>query len=173
MIQDLLTEEDKQKATKIESTANEDLECEILPVGQGTIGPQPEYVFKLIVIGDSAIGKSCLMHRMCHNEFLDDHEVTVGVEFGSLLLKIEGITFKLQIWDTAGQESFQSITKIFYRGAHAVFLTYDITQKDSFLHLQNWLREVQNEASANAFVFLIGNKKDKEVEREVEPNRAK
>lgn len=72
------------------------------------------------------------MHRMTSNEFIEDHEVTVGVEFGSLLVKIEDIVFKLQIWDTAGQESFQSITKIFYRGAHAVLLTYAVTSLSSF-----------------------------------------
>ena len=66
-------------------------------------------MFKLIVIGDSGIGKSCLMHRMCQNEFNEDHEVTVGVEFGSLLVRIRNIVFKMQIWDTAGQEAFQSI----------------------------------------------------------------
>lgn len=132
------------------------------------MGPQPEFVFKLIVIGDSAIGKSCLMHRMCHNEFVDDHEVTVGVEFGSLLIKMENISVKLQIWDTAGQESFQSITKIFYRGAHAVLLTYDLTQMDTFIHLKQWLKEIQNEASDNAMVFLVANKKDKEADREVD-----
>jgi Ras-related protein Rab-2A len=80
---------------------------------------------------------------MCHNEFVDDHEVTVGVEFGSLLVKIENIAFKLQIWDTAGQESFQSITKIFYRGAHVIFLTYDLTQYDTFTHLNKWFDEVK------------------------------
>ena len=136
------------------------------------MGPQPEYVFKLIVIGDSAIGKSCLMHRMCQNEFVEDHEVTVGVEFGSLLLRVHNMVFKLQIWDTAGQESFQSITKIFYRGAHAVFLTYDLTQMDTFNHLNTWLRQVQNEASSQALIFLVGNKKDKEVDREVDRSRA-
>jgi len=64
--------------------------------------PQHDFMFKLIVIGDSGIGKSCLMHRMCHNEFVEDHEVTVGVEFGSFLITIMDVPFKLQIWDTAG-----------------------------------------------------------------------
>lgn len=91
----MLSDEDKQKATQIEQTQNEKLTYEVIPVVQGTGGPQPEFVFKLIVIGDSAIGKSCLMHRVCHNEFLDDHEVTVGVEFGSLLIKMENIVTKL------------------------------------------------------------------------------
>ena len=101
-LSDLLTAEDKARARDIETRPLDKLDFEILPVALGGMGPQPEFVFKLIVIGDSAIGKSCLMHRMCHNEFVDDHEVTVGVEFGSLLIRMEGISFKLQIWDTAG-----------------------------------------------------------------------
>jgi Ras-related protein Rab-2A len=83
------------------------LPYEILPkTGQGVTAPNHEFLFKLIIVGDSAIGKSCLMHRVCNNEFQDDHEVTVGVEFGSLLVKIQDVYFKMQIWDTAGQESF-------------------------------------------------------------------
>ena len=88
------------------------------------------------------MGKSCLMHRVTTNEFIEDHEVTVGVEFGALMVRLEQQVFKLQIWDTAGQESFKSITKIFYKGAHCVVLTYDITRLDTFLHLANWLDEV-------------------------------
>ena len=87
-----------------------------------------DFLFKLIIIGDSAVGKSCLLHRLTTNEFMEDHEVTVGVEFGTLLVKLESQVFKLQIWDTAGQESFKSITKIFYRGAHCIFFAYDITR---------------------------------------------
>ena len=83
-----------------------------------------------------------MMHRVTTNEFIEDHEVTVGVEFGALMVRLEQQVFKLQIWDTAGQESFKSITKIFYKGAHCVVLTYDITRLDPFLHLANWLDEV-------------------------------
>lgn len=90
-------------------------------------------MFKIIIIGDSGVGKSCLMHRVTTNEFKEDHEVTVGVEFGTMMFRMmKDRIIKLQIWDTAGQESFQSMTKIFYRGAHCVFLTYSITNKDSF-----------------------------------------
>jgi GTPase SAR1 family protein len=78
------------------------------------------------------------MHRVTTNEFIADHEVTVGVEFGTLIIKLVDQVFKLQIWDTAGQESFKSITKIFYRGAHLVVLTYDITRMDTFLNLETW-----------------------------------
>ena len=105
--------------------------------------PNQDFLFKLIIIGDSAVGKSCLMHRVTTNEFIADHEVTVGVEFGTLMLKIaDQNLFKLQIWDTAGQENFKSITKIFYRGAHCVVLTYDITRMDTFLNLETWFQEV-------------------------------
>ena len=89
----------------------------------------------MIIIGDSAVGKSCLMHRVTTNDFVEDHEVTVGVEFGTLMIRLHQQNFKLQIWDTAGQESFKSITKIFYRGAHCVILAYDVTRMDTFVNL--------------------------------------
>lgn len=83
-------------------------------------------LFKIIIIGDSGIGKSCLLKRLMEDDFIDDHDVTVGVEFGSYMIKVEDKILKLQVWDTAGQESFRSITKIFYRGAHVVMLAYSI-----------------------------------------------
>lgn len=121
-----------------------------------------DYLFKLIIIGNSGVGKSCLMHRVTTNEFSEDHEVTVGVEFGSLLLKMnqdggDQSVFKLQIWDTAGQESFQSITKIFYRGAHAVLLTYSVASMQSFQNLQHWCNEVRTQSEPDAIVILVGN----------------
>ena len=135
----VFTAEEAKQIEQIEKAPIEELKYEIVPTqGGGPASLQQDFLFKLIVIGDSGIGKSCLMHRMCHNEFTEDHEVTVGVEFGSLLVRMQGVAFKLQIWDTAGQESFQSITKIFYRGAHAVLLTYDLTSMDSFMNLTHW-----------------------------------
>ncbi len=111
------------------------------------------------------------MHRVTTNEFVEDHEVTVGVEFGSLLLKMSDgdhqSVFKLQIWDTAGQESFQSITKIFYRGAHAVLLTYSVASLASFTNLSHWLNEVRSQSEADAVIVLVGNQADRESEREV------
>jgi len=112
------------------------------------------------------------MHRVTTNEFMEDHEVTVGVEFGTLLLKIDDTKIKLQIWDTAGQENFQSITKIFYRGAHAVFLTYNITSLESFQNMDNWYSEVKSQSEPDALIFLVGNKKDCENEREVGLDKA-
>ena len=147
------------------------LNYEILPNKEGPTKKQ-DYLFKMIIIGNSGVGKSCLMHRVTTNEFSEDHEVTVGVEFGSLLMRMEDSILKLQIWDTAGQESFQSITKIFYRGAHAVLLTYSIASKLSFQNLDHWLSEVRQQSEADAIVILVGNQKDRETEREVSREEA-
>ena len=93
--------------------------------------------------------------------------MTVGVDFGSCCIKVEDSFLKLQIWDTAGQESFRSITKIFYRAAHAVFLCYSINRRETFENLGNWLREVQEQCYPDVMIFLVGNKQDLESEREV------
>lgn len=130
-----------------------------------------DFLFKLIIIGDSAVGKSCLLHRLTNNEFVTDHEVTVGVEFGTLLVKLEQQLFKLQIWDTAGQDSFKSITKIFYRGAHCIFLAYDITRLETFNNLATWYNEVMAQSEPDVILFLVGNKKDMEEQREVSHDR--
>ena len=130
-----------------------------------------DFLFKLIIIGDTAVGKSCLLHRLTNNEFLTDHEVTVGVEFGTLLVKLEQQVFKLQIWDTAGQESFKSITKIFYRGAHCIFLAYDITRLETFNNLNTWYNEVMDQSEPDVILFLVGNKLDMEDRREVSLDR--
>ena len=160
--------EEAKKIDDIERAPIEELKYEIIPTqGGGPASLQQDQLFKLIVIGDSGIGKSCLMHRMCHNEFTEDHEVTVGVEFGSLLVRMQDINVKLQIWDTAGQEAFQSITKIFYKGAHAVLMTYDLTSMDSFMNLNHWFSEIKNQSEANALIFLVANKKDEQQDREV------
>ena len=106
------------------------------------------------------------------NEFKLEHQVTIGVEFGSFACKIEDKVVKLQIWDTAGQESFRSITRIFYRGAHCVFLTYDITRDETFVNVKEWLMEVKQHASSDILIYLIGNRSDLEDEREVQQEKA-
>ena len=110
-------------------------------IGDKALSTQ-DHLFKLIIIGDTGVGKSCLMKRVMDNEFKQEHQVTIGVEFGSFGLKINNQVIKLQIWDTAGQESFRSVTRIFYRGAHCVFLTYDITRDETFANLVDWLKEI-------------------------------
>ena len=98
--------------------------------------------------------------------------MTIGVEFGSFGLQVDGKVIKLQIWDTAGQESFKSVTRIFYRGAHCVFLTYDVTREETFANLGDWLKEIKQHASEDVRVYLIGNKAEMEEQREVTLQRA-
>eukprot|EP00347_Sterkiella_histriomuscorum_P006173 403353782 len=146
-----------------------DLPYEIIQNSQlrGTQPIQQDYTFKVIVIGNSGVGKSCIMQRFLRNEFRDDHEVTLGVEFGSLYIKMEQTLFKMQIWDTAGQESFQSITKTFYRGAHAILLTYSVASMQSFQNLEYWYNEIKTQSEPDAAIVLVGNQKDKISQREV------
>ena len=131
-----------------------------------------DLLFKLILVGDSAVGKSALMNRVTTNDFTQDHEVTVGVEFGSLVIEYEHNLFKVQVWDTAGQENFKSVTKVFYRGAHVVFLTFDLTRADTFYNLEKWFDEVRNQVS-DSVIVLVGNMKDKNQKlREVTEHQA-
>ncbi len=123
--------------------------------------------YKLIIIGDTGVGKSCLMLRGTKNEFREDHDVTIGVEYGSFSLKINSKSVKILIWDTAGQETFQSVAKVFYKGSHCIFLVYNITDEKSFEKLQHWLKEIRETASANAMIVLVGNMLDLESKRTV------
>ena len=101
------------------------------------------------------------------DDFKEDHDITVGVEFGSFMVKVEEKILKLQVWDTAGQESFRSITKIFYRGAHVVILAYSIINGVIFESLSEWLREVRTQCSPDVMLCIVGNKADLEYMREV------
>ena len=132
-----------------------------------------DQMFKLIIIGDTGVGKSCLMKRVMDDEFKTEHQVTIGVEFGSYGLRLEDKIVKMQIWDTAGQESYKSVTRIFYRGAHCVFLTYDVTRRETFDSLEEWHREVRQHAADDVLVYLVGNKAEMEDAREVPFDAAK
>ena len=101
------------------------------------------------------------------NKFRNQHELTIGVEFGAKTIEINGKSIKIQIWDTAGQEAFQAITRTYYKGAIGALLVYDITRKDTFIHVTKWLEEVRNNSSKTITVILIGNKKDLEDKRQV------
>ena len=125
------------------------------------------YLFKYIIIGDAAVGKSNLLLRYAHGQFKDEYQLTIGVEFGAKTIQINGKQIKIQIWDTAGQEAFQAITRTYYKGAIGALLVYDITRKDTFIHVTKWLEEVRNNSSKTITVILIGNKKDLEDKRQV------
>uniref|UniRef100_A0A6B2LL89 Uncharacterized protein n=1 Tax=Arcella intermedia TaxID=1963864 RepID=A0A6B2LL89_9EUKA len=125
-------------------------------------------LFKVLMIGDSGVGKTCLMMRFCEDSFADQHISTIGVDFKIRKLTVEsGEKCKLQIWDTAGQERFRTITSSYYRGAHGVIITYDVTNKSSFDGIQKWFSEVERYSNQNVKVLLLGNKIDCETERQV------
>ncbi|GFZ05184.1 RAB GTPase homolog B1C [Actinidia rufa] len=145
------------------------------------------YLFKYIIIGDTdrigpfvlvtscgfnsashfsliasytGVGKSCLLLQFTDKRFQPVHDLTIGVEFGARMVTIDSKPIKLQIWDTAGQESFRSITRSYYRGAAGALLVYDITRRETFNHLASWLEDARQHANANMTIMLIGNKCD-------------
>ena len=151
--------------------SNEELDKMSYDVIKGDVAYQ-DCTYKLVIIGDTGVGKSCLLLRGTKDEFRNEHEVTIGVEFGSFFVKLEGKTIKIQIWDTAGQEAFQSVTKVFYKGSHCIFLVYDMTREASFIKLQTWLREIKDTASASTMLVLVGNMLDLEEKRAITRERA-
>jgi Ras-related protein Rab-2A len=120
------------------------------------------YQFKYIIIGDTNVGKSCLLLQFTDKRFRPDHDLTIGVEFGARLVSIDGKQVKLQIWDTAGQESFRSITRTYYRGATGALLVYDISRRETFEHVGRWLEEARQNGNPHMVVMLVGNKADHE-----------
>lgn len=126
-----------------------------------------KYLFKYIIVGDTAVGKSCLLLQFTDKRFTPVHDLTIGVEFGSRTLSIDGNQVKLQIWDTAGQEKFRSITRSYYRGAAGALLVYDITRRDTYDHLTSWLDDCRKYSNQNLTIMLVGNKSDLEGKREV------
>ncbi|KAI6129187.1 P-loop containing nucleoside triphosphate hydrolase protein [Pisolithus croceorrhizus] len=127
-----------------------------------------DFLMKYIIIGEAGTGKSCLLHHFIHNAFKDHSQHTIGVEFSSRTVKLGEKRIKLQLWDTAGQERFRSVTRSYYRGAAGVILVYDITNRDSFLNLSRWLADARALASPHLVAVLVGNKSDREEEREIE-----
>jgi Ras-related protein Rab-2A len=125
------------------------------------------YLLKYIIIGDTGVGKSCLLLQFTDKRFQPVHDLTIGVEFGARMVSIDNKQIKLQIWDTAGQESFRSITRSYYRGAAGALLVYDITRRDTFNHLTTWLEDAKQHSGSNMVIMLIGNKSDLEARREV------
>ncbi|VDD97564.1 unnamed protein product [Enterobius vermicularis] len=116
------------------------------------------------------VGKSCLLLQFTDKRFQPVHDLTIGVEFGARMITIDSKQIKLQIWDTAGQESFRSITRSYYRGAAGALLVYDITRqdlRDTFNHLTSWLEDARQHSNSNMVIMLIGNKSDLEARREV------
>ena len=125
------------------------------------------YLFKYIVIGDTSVGKSCLVLRFINDRVRQSHDITIGVEFGAKIVEHDNTNIKLQIWDTAGQENFRSITRSYYRSAGGALLVYDITSRSSFDNLYNWIQEVRDNGNPSMVIILVGNKTDREQDRKV------
>ncbi|KAI8564481.1 hypothetical protein RHMOL_Rhmol03G0185200 [Rhododendron molle] len=152
------------------------------------MNPEYDYLFKLLLIGDSGVGKSCLLLRFADDSYVDSYISTIGVDFKIRTVEQDGKTIKLQIvrylisskiyfchciWDTAGQERFRTITSSYYRGAHGIIIVYDITDQESFNNVKQWLSEIDRYASENVNKVLVGNKCDLTAKRAVSYEEAK
>jgi small GTP-binding protein len=127
------------------------------------------HLFKYIIVGDTGCGKSCILLRFIDRRFIPAHELTIGIEFGCKILNIPDTdtNVKLQIWDTAGQEAFKSITRSYYRGAAVALIVYDITHYHTFKRVETWLQEIKEMNDGRTLMVIVGNKSDIEHRREV------
>ncbi|XP_035529159.1 ras-related protein Rab-25-like [Morone saxatilis] len=130
------------------------------------------FVFKVVLIGESGVGKSNLLSRFTKNEFTHDSRTTIGVEFSTRTVQLSGFTIKAQIWDTAGLERYRAITSAYYRGAVGALLVYDITKHLTYESVERWLKELYDHADPHIVVMLVGNKTDLESERSVPTEEA-
>ncbi|KAJ3296024.1 GTP-binding protein of the rab [Borealophlyctis nickersoniae] len=162
------------------------------------MNPEYDYLFKLLLIGDSGVGKSCLLLRFADDTYTESYISTIGVDFVCAekttwiffcdfvdinppygkqqkirTIELEGKTVKLQIWDTAGQERFRTITSSYYRGAHGIIVVYDVTDQETFNNVKQWLQEIDRYACEGVNKLLVGNKSDLTNKKVVEYNTAK
>ena len=149
--------------------SNENLKVEVMPDDYN----QYDLSFKMIVIGDAGVGKSCLTTKAAKGVFDDTYSATVGFEFLTFNVKLNDKVIKLQIWDTCGQEIYRSLISSFYRNASLAMMVYSIDSKESFIHIETWLKEVKLQSNPDIKIFLIGNKADLEEQREVKLEEAK
>jgi small GTP-binding protein len=131
------------------------------------IHPDIKHTFKFIVVGSSGVGKTAILRRLIEDKFSSENSPTIGVEYVSAMIDIDGKLVMLQIWDTAGQEKFRSIAKSYFRHAVGVMLLFDLTDRQSFDDLVSWLSDIHHYCDQNACVTLVGNKVDLESSRSV------
>ncbi|CAE6485658.1 unnamed protein product [Rhizoctonia solani] len=132
-----------------------------------------DYLFKVVLIGDSGVGKSNLLSRFTRNEYNVESKSTIGVEFATRSINVDGKTVKAQIWDTAGQERYRAITSAYYRGAVGALLVYDISKHATYVNVTRWLKELRDHADSNIVIMLVGNKSDLKHLRAVPTEEAK
>ena len=132
-----------------------------------TPGINYDYLLKYIIIGDAAVGKSNLLLRFAQGDFKTEYQLTIGVEFGAKNVDINNKKFRLQIWDTAGQENYRSITRAYYKNSVCAILVYDISNRESFDHISTWVEDCVAQSPKTVFMVLVGNKSDLNEERQV------
>ena len=127
-----------------------------------------DLVFKILLLGDSEVGKSCFLMRYSDNVFIDNYITTIGLDYKLKSVKLDnGKTIKVQLWDTAGQDKYRTIAKNYFKGSHGILLLYDITKTNSFENIREWIRDIKEEVSEKAIIFLIGNKIDLGEQRKI------
>lgn len=119
-----------------------------------------DFIAKILIVGDSGVGKTCLLLRFCDNTFTTSHLATIGIDFKIKQLEVDGKKIKMQIWDTAGQDRFRSITQTYYKGAMGIILTYACNDKESFQNVGNWMKQIHEQSNEGVSVVLVGNKAD-------------
>ena len=125
------------------------------------------YLLKYVIVGDASVGKSNLLLRYTHGQFREEYQLTIGVEFGSNNVLIDGKVYRIQIWDTAGQENFRSITRAYYKNSACALIVYDIARRSSFESISSWIEDCKNSSPKSVYMVLVGNKSDLEENREV------
>ena len=125
------------------------------------------YLLKFIIVGDSSVGKSNLLLRYLNNKFEDEYQATIGVEFGAKNIEINNINYRIQLWDTAGQEQFRSITRAYYQNSVCAIVVYDICNETSFKNVKEWVDDVRAQSPKNIYIMLVGNKNDLIEKRKV------
>ena len=125
------------------------------------------YLLKYVIVGDASVGKSNLLLRYSHGQFREEYQLTIGVEFGSNNVIIDDKVYRIQIWDTAGQENFRSITRAYYKNSACALIVYDISRRASFESISTWIEDCKNSSPKTVFMVLVGNKCDLESQREV------
>ncbi len=120
-----------------------------------------DYTLKILTIGESAVGKTCILLRFTDNKFLKTHLTTIGIDYKSKVIKVNNFSVKLKIWDTAGQERFRNITQQYYKGADGILLVYDVTERNSFEKVREWMKQIQQNTNKDKVgIILVGNKCD-------------
>lgn len=119
-----------------------------------------ETLLRIIIVGDSSVGKTCLVVKFTEDRFIDAHDITIGVELGNKVLQLENNIIKFQIWDTSGQENYRSVTRSFYRRAGCAILVFDLTDSSSFYNCESWVREIRQNSKDDIVLYLVGNKSD-------------